>query len=288
MRREENDKLCQRLRGLTGRSSALLDKLASSDVPEADAVIVGQALTAVQSQIAVIVEARRAWIASHEMSTAMSKRLGLNDLLVFTGKAFPERLPEVEVPPGQEGLTASGCLVARLEPKALRRGRPQAVGDDVLILRKPRKIRLGVYLRKGQDEAGKPFWDLDADSVRFADVVDCYSDEEELKAGVYATPRAVNHSTGTVEDEGSDLTMFFASMRCSRDGPNKMHRHTSNGMACQAIGTAPGSEENEYQRTVRLTHEGDSQDGRGVIHHGKQARVFHGGGDRASMRLHWR
>ncbi len=44
---------------------------------------------------------------------------------------------------------------------------------------------------------------------------------------------------------------------------------------------------------IRPTHgksnsQGDSQSGRVVIHHGKQARIFHGGGDRGSMRLHWR
>ncbi len=41
-----------------------------------------------------------------------------------------------------------------------------------------------------------------------------------------------------------------------------------------------------YQPTVSLTYESDSQSGVDVIHHGKQARVFHGGGDRASKRLH--
>lgn len=114
--REGNKELCDHLDKLTNRSRELLERLASSGETEANTVVAGQALVAVQSQIAVIVEARRAWIASHEMSTTTTASLGIEDLFPFEGQAFPERATEFQTPSAQEDLVDSGFLVARLEP----------------------------------------------------------------------------------------------------------------------------------------------------------------------------
>lgn len=174
--------LAGRLKALLAQVERLLADLADTAAAPTALHATARALDAVQSQVASIVEVRRAWIAAQAgAAKTATLRLRPFELVRLPGAELPEVLPdglEATAPLGHARLVRDfGCLLAIADPE---RGAHPHTGDgsradiDRLLVRRSRPALTGVYLE------GRKGWALQPDSVQPLDLVDRFSEADEV------------------------------------------------------------------------------------------------------------
>jgi hypothetical protein len=165
---------------LEDRVKELLEKLCD-DLPSDQIASCGAALDALQSHLATISQARRAWIAGHAGTLeTRSWRLAPVDLLRIEEPALPEEIEDPAVPTAQADMAGSfGALVAIVDPER-EQGRDNDTKEslvDQVALRRSRPATVGTYLRT--DPLGRT-WRLEPASVNSMDIVDGFSATDRL------------------------------------------------------------------------------------------------------------
>ncbi|MBP7003566.1 hypothetical protein [Amaricoccus sp.] len=179
---KQHPKLAAQLAALLAQVERLLGELGDPKASPGALRATARALDAVQSQVASIVEVRRAWIAAQavEVATAVV-RLRPFELLPVKGPDLPDLLPGTlppQAPLGHARLVNDfGCALAIVDRD--RAAKPQASDGSVpdvdrLYVRRSRPARVGVYVK------GAKGWALEPDSALALDVVDRFSGTDEI------------------------------------------------------------------------------------------------------------
>jgi hypothetical protein len=179
---DRHPKLALRLSGLVDQVDRLLGNLGDRGMTSAALRETGLALDAVQSQLASIVEVRRAWIAaqSGEIATAAA-RLRPFELVRLTGPDLPELLPaghdRPEAIDHARLLRDFRCLIAIIDPDRVKTpvaSDGKTADRDRLYMRRSRPAVIGVYVEEKQG------FRLQPESVQALDVVDRFCESDVL------------------------------------------------------------------------------------------------------------
>ena len=165
---------------LTDQVERLVNAMANGTTSVEELHALGSATEAVQNQLAIVSEARRAWIAGRTVSGSKdSWRLKPADLY----RVEEPTLPDVLEPstgrlsaPMKDMCNKYSVFVAIADPdRAARKTRNVAMDTDQIALRRCRSVAVGVYTN--DPKAG---WTLDRGGIRFLDIVDDYSPTDPL------------------------------------------------------------------------------------------------------------
>lgn len=166
---------------LIAKSEALLTRVADPTLEPGATVEAAAALDVVQTQLGLISQMRRSWIAAQASVVGMvSRRFSPAALHLVEEPDLPESLPAGTTfanPQMAEMAATFGVSLAIVDP--MREPPQDEEADDLvdlLALRRSRPVAVGVYLR-GVDRA----WSLEPASVRRLDVVDEYSTTDYLR-----------------------------------------------------------------------------------------------------------
>ncbi|MFF1612263.1 hypothetical protein ACFVYA_31155 [Amycolatopsis sp. NPDC058278] len=174
---EEQDTL---ITVLSERMAALLGELAAATPVQITEI--GAALDVLERELGALDRMRREWIVGQAKSEpAITCEFAPSDLYRPETDDLRDELDAgIEIPAAQMTLAGqAGVLVALAGRRAM--AATSAASDDLelvdaLVFRRPRPMSLGVYTRT---EAGAP-WRLDRATVRELDVVDEYSQQDQI------------------------------------------------------------------------------------------------------------
>lgn len=157
---------------LMQQSERLLLQLGSIDSTPQELVAAGAALEQVQSQLAVVSQARREWISGQGRVTRNDTVIVASpDLSLVPGDELPTTLPpEHGVPTGQADIAADyGILLVACDPhRPPNPTRVETGTRDAVVLRRSRPASVAVYARANDVDS----WELRRDTVMHIDLVD--------------------------------------------------------------------------------------------------------------------